>query len=201
MRLPAEERRKQLLEVAVEVFAAKGYHAASMNDVAEAAGVTKPVLYQHFSSKRDLFVELLKEIGDDLRETIAKATSNAAGPRKQIEDGFRAYFLFASARTSSFAVLFGSGARRDPEFSSFALAVENSIAQTVAELIVVEGEPAEHRLLLANSIVGMTEAATRHWLAQGCTPDVDTLASQISQLAWSGMRGIRNPMFDLTTPR
>lgn len=194
MRLPAEERRQQLLDVAVDVFARKGYHAASMNDVAEAAGVTKPVLYQHFSSKRDLFVELLTEIGESLRETIAKATSNAEGPRQQIEDGFRAYFLFAAENTSSFTVMFGSGARRDPEFASFALAVENSIAQTVAELIVVEGRPAEHRLLLADSIVGMTEAATRHWLANGSEPDVDTLASQISQLAWSGMRGIRNPL-------
>lgn len=195
--MPAEARRRQLLDVAVDVFGAKGYHAASMNDVAEAAGVTKPVLYQHFSSKRDLFIELLEQIGDELRATIAKATADAAGPRQQIEDGFRAYFLFASEHTSSFSILFGSGARRDPEFDSFALAVEDSIARTVAELIVVEGEPAEHRLLLANSIVGMTEAATRHWLAQGCTPDVDTLTSQIAQLAWSGMRGIRNPVAEV----
>ena len=59
MRMPAAQRRTQLLDTAVHVFAERGYHAASMNDVAEAAGVTKPVLYQHFSSKRDLFVELL----------------------------------------------------------------------------------------------------------------------------------------------
>ena len=70
MRMPAAQRRTQLLDTAVHVFAERGYHAASMNDVAEAAGVTKPVLYQHFSSKRDLFVELLTAIGDELRETI-----------------------------------------------------------------------------------------------------------------------------------
>ena len=57
MRLPAAERREQLLRTAVAVFADKGFTATSMNDVAEAAGVTKPVLYQHFSSKRELFVE------------------------------------------------------------------------------------------------------------------------------------------------
>ena len=193
MRLPAEERRKQLLAVAVDVFAEKGFHAASMNDVAEAAGVTKPVLYQHFTSKSDLFIELLDEIGNDLRETIAKATSNADGPRQQIEDGFRAYFVFASQKTSSFTVLFGSGARRDPEFSSFAQSVESSIAQTISELIVVEGHPAEYRLLLADAIVGMTESATRHWLASGCVPDVETLTEQIAGLVWSGLRGIRNP--------
>ncbi len=193
MRLPAQERREQLLRVSLEVFAAKGFHATSMNDIADSAGVTKPVLYQHFMSKRDLFIELLAQIGTDLRGTISKATANAGGPRQQIEQGFRAYFMFANEYTSAFTVLFGSGARRDPEFASFASAVEQSIADTISELIVVEGQPAEHSLLLANSIVGMTEAATRHWLAHERQPDVDTLAQQISQLAWSGMRGIANP--------
>ena len=193
MRLPAAERREQLLSTAVTVFAEHGYHATSMNDVAEAAGVTKPVLYQHFSSKRELFVELLTEIGDELRETIAKATADAAGPRQQIEHGFRAYFRYVGESTDAFRVLFGSGARRDPEFASFARAVEASIAEAIAELIVVDGEPLAQRLLLAHSIVGMTEAASRHWLAHDREPDVDVLAAQLSQLAWSGLRGVRTP--------
>lgn len=190
MRLPAAERRRQLLDTATAVFAERGYHATSMNDVAEAAGVTKPVLYQHFSSKRDLFVELLSDIGDELRDTIAKATADAAGPRQQIEEGFRAYFRFVGDHTDSFRVLFGAGARRDPEFAAFARTVEAAIADAIAELIVVGGQPAAHRQLLAHSIVGMTEAASRHWLAHDREPDVDTLADQLAQLAWSGMRGL-----------
>lgn len=190
MRLPAPERRAQLLRTAVGVFAEHGYHATSMNDVAVAAGVTKPVLYQHFSSKRDLFIELLDDIGEELRDTISKATAEAAGPRQQIEFGFRAYFRFVGDRTDAFRVLFGAGARRDPEFASFARAVESSIATTIAELIVVEGEPVSQRLLLAHSIVGMTESASRYWLAHDREPDVDALAAQLSQLAWSGLRGI-----------
>ena len=190
MRMPAAQRRTQLLDTAVHVFAERGYHAASMNDVAEAAGVTKPVLYQHFSSKRDLFVELLTAIGDELRETIDKATADAAGPRQQVEQGMRAYFHYVDARTDCFRVLFGAGVRRDPEFASFDRSVEESIAESIAELIVVDGQPAAHRDVLAHGIVGMTEAASRHWLAHDRTPDVDTLASQLSRLAWSGMRGL-----------
>ena len=190
MRMPAAQRRSQLLETAVHVFADRGYHAASMNDVAEAAGVTKPVLYQHFSSKRELFVELLTSIGDELRDTIAKATTDASGPRQQIEQGMVAYFRFVDSHTDSFRVLFGSGARRDPEFASFARSVEESIAESIAQLIVVDGQPAEHSDVLANGIVGMTEAASRHWLAHDRSPDVDTLAEQLSRLAWSGMRGL-----------
>lgn len=190
MRLPAAQRRDQLLGTAVHVFAENGYHATSMNDIAEAAGVTKPVLYQHFGSKRDLFVQLLTDIGVELRSTIAKATTDAAGPRQQVEDGIRAYFHFVDDHTDSFRVLFGAGARRDPEFASFARDVEETIAGSIAELIVVDGQPAEHRDVLAHGIVGMTETASRHWLAHDRSPDVDTLAEQLSRLAWSGMRGL-----------
>ncbi len=192
MRLPAAQRREQLLHTAVGVFAEHGFHATSMNDVAEAAGVTKPVLYQHFSSKRELFIELLGDIGAELRDTIAKATTDAPGPRQQIEDGFRAYFSYVEDHTDSFRVLFGSGARRDPEFAAFARDVERSLAEAIAGLIVVDGEPVAQRLMLAHSIVGMTESTSRYWLAHDRQPDVDTLSAQLSQLAWSGLRGIRN---------
>ncbi len=190
MRLPAAQRRSQLLETAIHVFAERGYHTTSMNDVAESAGVTKPVLYQHFSSKRELFVEVLTDVGDELRETIAKATSDAAGPRQQVENGLRAYFHFVEQRTDCFRVLFASGVRSDPEFDSFALSVEESIAESIAELIVVDGQPAEYRDVLAHGIVGMAESASRYWLSHDRSPDADTLASQLARLAWSGMRGL-----------
>ncbi|MGE3326101.1 MAG: TetR/AcrR family transcriptional regulator, partial [Acidimicrobiia bacterium] len=74
VRLPAVERRDQLLRVALTMFSSKGFHSTSMNDVAEAAGVTKPVLYQHFASKRQLFKELLADEGDRLRNAIATET-------------------------------------------------------------------------------------------------------------------------------
>ncbi|MFM7507941.1 MAG: TetR/AcrR family transcriptional regulator [Actinomycetota bacterium] len=189
-RLPAAERRTQLIQVATRVFARDGFTATSMNDVAEAAGVTKPVLYQHFASKRDLFVELLTEIGAELQDTIAKATADATGPRQQIEQGFRAYFRYVDEHPDSYRVLFGSGSRRDPEFASFTRAVEDSIAALIAELILVDGEPVADRDVLAHGIVGMTESASRHWLAHDRTPDVDSLASQLARLAWSGMRGL-----------
>ncbi len=193
MRLPAAERREQLMEMALSVFAEQGYHAASMNDVADAAGVTKPVLYQHFSSKRELFVELLREIGTRLQTRIAKATAEANTPREQIEMGFAAYFEFVGNNTEAFQVLFGSGAQRDPEFASFAREVENSIAHSIAQLIVVDGEPAEDQELLAYSIVGMTEAASRYWLTQDPRGDLSGVGAQIARLAWFGLRGIDTP--------
>ena len=70
-RLTATARREQLLDVALGVFAQSGYHGTSMNDVADAAGVTKPVLYQHFESKRELFQALLDEVGNRMLAAIS----------------------------------------------------------------------------------------------------------------------------------
>ena len=112
-----------------------------MNHIAEAAGVTKPVLYQHFRSKRDLYSQVLSEIGTSLRETIAKATVDAAGPRQQIERGFDAYFCFVDTHRDAFRVLFGAGTRRDQEFAEEARRVEASIAEVVADLIEIPGLP------------------------------------------------------------
>src|SRR5688572_33467302 len=94
VRLPAPARRRQLLDVALIAFGSGGFHRTSMDDVAEAAGVTKPVLYQHFGSKRALFLELLHDVGGRLLDAIAKATAEASGPRQQVEAGFSAYFHF-----------------------------------------------------------------------------------------------------------
>src|SRR3954466_15522524 len=123
-RLPAARRRRQLLDVALEVFAENGFHRTSMEDIADAAGVTKPVLYQHFRSKRELYLELLDDVGAHLMEDIEKAVAAAPGPRQQVEAGFVAYFRFVGHRQSAFNLLFGGGARRDEEFADAVRKVE-----------------------------------------------------------------------------
>src|SRR5829696_10366914 len=126
MRLPAEQRRTQLLSVAVEVFGERGFHATSMSEVAEAAGVTKPVLYQHFNSKRALYLEALNDVGCRLRQNIEKATADAPTPHSQVERGLDAYFRFVAREDAAFTLLFGGGTRRDEEFARAAAAVEAS---------------------------------------------------------------------------
>jgi AcrR family transcriptional regulator len=147
VRLPAAERRRQLLDQALEVFAARGFHATSMSDVAEAAGVTKPVLYQHFASKRDLYLELLDDVGGQLQSSILEATGAAEGPRQQVEAGFAAYFRHVSTHRSAFTLLFGSGARLDGEFTEAVQRVEVAIAAAVAALIDADIGDLHRRIL------------------------------------------------------
>jgi AcrR family transcriptional regulator len=189
-RLSAPDRRRQLLGVALDQFAATGYHATSMDDVAEAAGVTKPVLYQHFGSKRKLYLELLEDVGAELMAAITEATATAAGPRAQVEAGFSAYLAFVGRRRAAFSLLFGSGARRDEEFADAVRRVESSIANAIAALIDVDVDDA-HRHTVAHALVGMAEGAVRHAIANGRPLDPERMARQLADLSWAGLRGVR----------
>ncbi len=187
-RLAAADRRKQLLCVAVEEFGTDGYHRTTMNQLATAAGVTKPVLYQHFSSKRDLFLAVLHDVGERLREAIARATSTASSPREQVEAGFCAYFGFFAREPTAFQVVFGDGARTDDEFAAVSHRVETALAETIAELIVIGTDPDDRRLL-AFGIVGLAEGACRHWVGRGLDLDAPVLARRMADLVWHGLRG------------
>lgn len=190
-RLPAARRRRQLLDVALEVFGEQGFHPTSMNDVADAAGVTKPVLYQHFRSKRDLYREVLTDVGGHLLDAITKATAAASSPHEQVELGFAAYFRFVAANEAAFRVLFGGGTRRDEEFAAQVSKVEAAIAEAIAALIDVEGLQAAHRRQLAHGLVGLAEGTSRVWMAEGAEEPPEELARLVADFAWRGLRGIR----------
>lgn len=189
-RLPAAERREQLLAIALVVFASQGFHGTSMNDVADAAGVTKPVLYQHFASKRELYLALLDEVGARLLGSIAKATSNANGPREQVAAGFGAYFRWVADDHDSFSLLFGSGARRDEEFAMAVLEVERAIANAIAPLIQADID-ATHQRTLAYGLVGLAEGTSRRLVRLGEAFDPDLVGRQMADLAWAGLRGVK----------
>lgn len=190
VRLPAARRRRQLLDVALERFAAAGYHRTSMDDIAEAAGVTKPLLYQHFGSKRGLYLELLHDVGAQLINAIVEATATADGPRLQVHAGFRGYLQWVDEHQNAFLLLFGGGARRDEEFADAVREVEALIASAVAGLIDADVDD-DHRLVVAHAIVGMAEGTVAHCIAAGRPLDVERMALQLAELSWFGLRGVR----------
>lgn len=190
-RLSADARREQILDVAIDVFGRAGYYGASMNDIAEAAGVTKPVLYQHFDSKSDLYSALLGEVGSRMLEAIAKATADATDGKQQTEQGFQAYFRWVAHRHDEFMLLFGGSARHDGEFSTQIRRITNAAAEAIAPLITVDIEP-EHRTTLAHALVGLAEGASRRLVGLGEAFEPDEIAREVSALAWAGLRAV-NP--------
>lgn len=189
MRLPASERREQILQVALEVFAQHGYHGASMNDVADAAGVTKPVLYQHFDSKRDLYKALLDDVGTRLLTAISKATADATDGKSQTEQGFSAYFQWVHDDRDAFLLLFGSGAQRDEEFNAAVRRVTAHVAEAIAPLIAVDID-IEHQRTIAHGLVGLAEGVSRRLVDGGLAFDPGTVGRQVADLAWAGLRAV-----------
>jgi AcrR family transcriptional regulator len=188
-RLSATARREQILEVALEVLARSGYHGASMNDIAEAAGVTKPVLYQHFDSKRELYQALMDDVGTRLLSAIAKATADAPDGKAQTERGFQAYFRWVANDHDAFTLLFGGGVRRDDEFREAIRRITDDAASAIAPLIAVDIDP-EARRTFAHALIGLAEGASRRLVERGEPFDPDEVARSVSRLAWAGLRAL-----------
>lgn len=188
-RLTASARREQILDVALEVMGTTGYHGSSMNDIAEAAGVTKPVLYQHFDSKRELYLALLDDVGGRLLAEIEKATSDATDGKSQTERGFSAYFRWVANDHKAFSLLFGGVSRRDDEFRTAVRRITDRAAEAIAPLIAVDIDD-EDRRTVAHALVGLAEGASRRLVERGEPFDPDRAAATVSRVAWAGLRSL-----------
>ena len=160
-----------------------------MDDIAAAAGVTKPVLYQHFTSKRSLYLHLVDDVGQRMARAITVKTSDTDSPRKQVESGVGAYFDFVADNRAAFLLLFEGADRSDADVAEAVNRIEDSMAELVAPLIAA-GIDADQQRALAYGIVGAAEAAGRAWATGKLTIDASHLAVEIAELAWSGLRGI-----------
>jgi AcrR family transcriptional regulator len=194
IRLPAAERRAQLLEVACRLFANDGYTGASMEAIAEAAGVTKPVLYQHFPSKHALYTDLLTiELGrleTAFEDAIEHAEDNAA----RLRQGFGAYVDFVAVHEDAFRVLFTSSLGREDAFRERVARFRDWIAGRITAIIQAEaGLPATRARALAAAMVGMAEGAATWWLAESRPLPAADLADELAGLAWKGFARFRPP--------
>lgn len=189
MRLDASERRNQILSVALSEFSRKGYHATSMLDIAQSIGVTKPVLYQHFDSKRALYLELLDALGANLISTIHNATANESDGRSQTEHGMISFFQWVVENEEAFNFLFAGSALVDEESADTVLRIEQAVADSITPLIAAD-IPEATRRTMAFGIVGMAEGITRQLLAQGSPINPDALGHDVAGLAWAGLRSL-----------
>ena len=189
MRLPASARREQILDVSVQVFARNGFHSTSMNDVAEAAGVTKPVLYQHFDSKQDLYLALLDEAGNRLRNAVSKAVASADHGKEQTEIGFQG--LLPLGRRRPRCVPAAVRLTRQPRRREHHRHPPHHCRDRARH------RPADRRRHRARApaharagLVGLAEGVSRHLVERGEQFDPEVLGQQVADLAWAGLRAV-----------
>ena len=189
-RLPRQERRAQLLESALEVFVAQGFHAAAMDDIAERAGVSKPVLYQHFPGKLDLYLALLDASCDDIVDNCRAALASTHDNKQRVAATMQVFYDYVANAHGAFRLVFESDLTNEPAVRERVERVTTDCAAMIALVIHEDtGLPGEQSRLLAVSLVGMAQVSARFWLAGGGQITQDDAAALIAGLAWRGIRG------------
>src|SRR5215475_938400 len=187
-RLPRSARRKQLLEAAQEVFVAQGYHAAAMDDIAERAGVSKPVLYQHFPGKLELYLALLDTHCDAIIAKVQDAMHSTSDNKERVKGAVRAYFDFMDHESEAFRLVFESDLRNDPQVRQRVERVEQGCIAAVTDTIISDTNLSSDRAeLLASGLVGAAGQSAQFWLANGRRTAKADAESLVAALIWRGI--------------
>ena len=190
-RLPRDQRRVQLLDAASEVFTSKGYHAAAMDDIADAAGVSKPVLYQHFPSKLDLYLALLDQSCDRLVDVVGEALASTDNNADRVIATVAAFYEFISSTGGEFRFVFESDMTGDGAVQRRLSRVNDEISDAIAEVIAGDTSlPPQQAKLLAVSLVGIAQVSARYWISgETSAITLDEAKHLVSSLAWRGISG------------
>ena len=189
-RMPRRERRVQLLDSALAAFVEHGYHAAAMDDIADRAGVSKPVLYQHFPGKFELYLALLDTscdaVIDNCREALASTNDNKLRVTATVE----VFYSYVASETGAFRLVFESDLTSEPAVRERLDRVTAECATMIAEVIQADtGLSDEAAQLLAVSLVGMAQVSARFWLREGGELEQKEAAGLVAGLSWRGIRG------------
>ncbi len=190
-RLPRRERRAQLLDAAREVFVASGYHSAAMDDIAEAAGVSKPVLYQHFPGKLELYLALLDSSSEALVAALQVALASTTDNKLRVQATVRAYFDFVDDPGGAFRLIFESDLTNESAVRERVDRTNDACAELMSKVIAEDtGLTESEAMLLAAGLTGMAQTAARHWLREDGRIDKENAARLVSTLGWRGISGI-----------
>jgi AcrR family transcriptional regulator len=187
-RLPRSARRNQLLGAAEEVFVAQGYHAAAMDDIAERAGVSKPVLYQHFPGKLELYLALLDRHCDKLVAAVRGALDSTTDNKQRVAATIATYFDFVEHDSGAFRLVFESDLTNEEAVRERTHRVTTECAEAIRDVIASDtGLSDEESMLLAVGLTGISQVTARYRLANAGNLPSDEAARLISQLAWRGI--------------
>jgi AcrR family transcriptional regulator len=188
VRLPRTQRRAQLLTAAQRVFSANGYHAAAMDEIAEQAGVSKPVLYQHFPGKLELYTALLENHVDELVATVRNALASTTDNKQRVQAAVGAFFDFVNGDAGAYRMIFESDLRGEPAVQAAVdRATSASVDAITATITADAGLDEDKARLLAVGLVGLSQVSARFWLAHHSTMRREDAVALTATLAWRGI--------------
>jgi AcrR family transcriptional regulator len=169
-RLSRADRMEQTLEVAHVLFAARGFAAVTMDDIAAEVGVTKPLLYNYFGNKERLYVACMERAGDALFATMEETVRPSANPGDLLNDGLRAFFTFLDADRAAWAVLFDETLPQSGVVADRVADYRGRVLDLVAESLLAQLPPRRRDAAsteveaLSTALMGAAEALARWWL-------------------------------------
>ena len=191
VRMTGRERREQLLDVGRTLFAEKGFEATSIEEIAARAGVSKPVVYEHFGGKEGLYAVVVDREMSDLLDRLTEALS-AAHPRKLVEQAALALLTYIEEQTDGFRILSrdspvaGSGGGT---FSSLLNDIASQVEHIMAREFDQRGMDVKLAPMYAQMLVGMV-ALTGQWWLEERKPKREVVAAHLVNLGWNGLRGL-----------
>ncbi len=190
VRMPRDERRAQLIAAATDVFVNNGYHATVMDDIAERAGVSKPVLYQHFPGKLELYVALLERHTDELVRRVRAAIEETHDNRQRVRNAVGAYFDFVDGDGEAFRLVFESDLRNQAPVQAIVERTYTACVQAIGQAVVADaGLDADRAWLVAVGVVGISEHGARYWLTRRHELPKEEAVALTAALAWKGLAG------------
>lgn len=180
--------------MALDVFVEQGYHSASMDEIAVRAGVSKPVLYQHFPGKLDLYTALVSTAVDTVIEGVRDALASTHDNSQRVQATIQLWFDCVADQEKAFRLVFESDMTSDPEVRNLVERVTTDSASAIAEVIVEDtGLPEAAAQLLAAGLVGMGHVGARAWLSGESDLSREQAVELASNLAWRGISGFPKP--------
>lgn len=189
--MSAAQRREQLIGVGREVFAERGFDAASVEEVAERAAVSKPVVYEHFGGKEGLYAVVVDREIQRLLTLIITAFDEAPHPRLKVEHAAEAFLAYIEKERSGFTLLIRSApvAATTGSFSTVIVDVAAKAESHLAAEFATRGYDPETAPIYASALVGMVAVVGQLWLESG-EPDRREVAWHLVNLAWNGLKDL-----------
>lgn len=194
LRLTAGERRAAILDAALEVFAVRGYHGASIDDIAMSAGISKALIYEHFDSKRDLHETLLADHADELFRRFEASAARGGAGEERLRRGVDAFFGFVEERREAWRALFRDSA--DPELAPVIDRLQNQATGVIVALSESDPEapdlPKVDLEMHARLLSGACQALANWWYDHQEVPRAD-LVERVVTFAWRGLERLSEP--------
>jgi AcrR family transcriptional regulator len=187
-RLSAAARRAQLVLVGLRVFAKRGYEAASLEEIAELAKVSRPVLYEHFGGKEGLYAVVVDREMEYLVRRIAESIAGGT-PRERVESAALAFLQYVKDHSEGFAVLRQDAPTPNAKggMSSLLSDVATRVGEVFADSFKQAGYDSKLAPLYAHAMVGMVTFVGQWWI-EVRKPPVEEVAGHLAALAWMGLR-------------